>query len=150
MVEVLPTLPISLTGVEVIHLIDSLRNGATLKEIEDEPGYLRDLVLKLSSLYRELVGAEIKPGPASIEVTEPQVWLMRAKVRSGDVGIDKSMIGVALSNKLYALLNSFASGFSDYDTIEDDELAHIIKPAEEASERVESHPDSDQGTADKS
>ena len=135
----MPILPVSLTGVEVVHLIDALRNGDSVKGREDELGELRPLIQKLGQLYRFLVKPTgILPGPMIVEVTEDQVWLMRSKVRTGDMGIDKSAIGVDLSLKLYAALASFETGLSEYGIVD---IADLFK--EDASARAEPSQDPD-------
>ena len=118
-----PTGSLTLSGLEVVYLSDALRNGDGVKAIEDEVACLRPLLLNLASAYRELVTPDSKDvagnvvkggfdeGPVSIQVTEAQAWLMRAKVRTGDLAIDgKTVLGVALLTKLYALLLEMESG----------------------------------------
>ena len=109
-----PTACLTLSGLETVFLSDALRNGITVKAIEDELSCVRPLLLNLGSAYRELVTPKpdgIKAGPISIEVTEQQCWLMRALVRTGDLGIDgKTNVGVPLLLKLYGLLLQLESG----------------------------------------
>ena len=107
-----PTACLTLSGLETVFLSDALRNGITVKAIEDELSCARPLLLNLGSAYRELVAPDgIKDGPISIEVTEQQCWLMRALVRTGDLGIDgKTNVGVPLLLKLYGLLLQLESG----------------------------------------
>lgn len=124
MSDPLPTLPISLSGLETVFLLDSVRNGASIKDIEDELGCLHELVLNLGSLYRELVKPEgIQPGPLSVHISKEQAWLLRAKVRTGDLGIDgQTNVGVGLSLKLYELMARFESRVKEsFDEAAEDE-----------------------------
>jgi hypothetical protein len=114
--EDLTTLPLELTGLEVVFLLDSLRNAGNFTEAQAEFDCLEDLVLKLASLYRELVTPDgIAPGPLRVEVNEAETWLLRAKVRTGDVGIDGTTnVGVPLSLKLYELMARFEADVDEY------------------------------------
>lgn len=110
-----PTLALSLTGLEVVHLVDSLHNGATTPDKEAELAELRPLIVNLAKLYRELVSVEgIKPGPLVVKVTQAQCWLMRSRVRTGDIGIDGTTnIGIPLGLKLYDLMLRFDDGLEE-------------------------------------
>lgn len=109
---IVPTLPLDLTGLEVVYLTDSVRNDDAAQGLPDRDAFYplgRDAHLLLGSAYRELVKADgIAPGPVRLMVTEEQAWLFRSKVRTGDVGIDGTTnVGVSLLTKLYALLAGF-------------------------------------------
>lgn len=107
-----PTVALTLSGLEVTFLSDALRNGDGVKAIEDEVSCLRPLLVNLASAYRELVEPTgIADGPVTIAVTEAQCWLMRAKVRTGDLAIDgKTNVGVGLLRKLYGAILDLQSG----------------------------------------
>ena len=128
-------LPIDLTGVEVIFLTDSLRmNESTTFEMElrdDEEAlpYYRDLLLRLGSAYCELVDESRGPqvGPVTVFITEEMAWILRSKVRTGDVAIDgKTQIGHILLLKLYNLLLQFNTNFADYKPIDEPEIDDSI------------------------
>jgi len=118
-----PTGTLSLSGHEVVFLSDALRNGDGVKAIEDEVSCLRPLLLNLGSAYRELVDVTgIADGPVSIAVTEAQCWLMKSKVRTGDLAIDgKTNVGVGLLLKLYGLLLELQSGLEGMEVAAYDE-----------------------------
>ncbi|MBI2911785.1 MAG: hypothetical protein HYY05_06550 [Chloroflexi bacterium] len=107
------TLTIKLTPVEVIYLTDSIANSDVDQGDVESPTRLqalaRPLLLKLGSAYCELVGPSgyDATGTATISITEREAWLLRGKVQTGSMGIDKSVIGVALLRKLYSLLLEF-------------------------------------------
>lgn len=109
------TLPITLSGLEVIHLSDSIANDDIAKGLPERDAYVplaRQALLLLGSAYRELVTPEgVADGLIVIQVTEEQAWLFRAKTRTGDMAIDgKTPIGIPLLLKLYEILSSFNSG----------------------------------------
>ena len=124
-------LPIDLTGVEVIFLSDSLRNdGASIDEVDTEevtPLY-RDLLLRLGSAYCELVQVDaVNVGPVTVHITEEMTWLLRSKVRTGDVAIDgRTQIGHVLLLKLYNLLLQFNTAFADYKPAAEPEIDDSI------------------------
>src|SRR3990167_10965657 len=112
-----PTLPITLTGLETVFLADSVANKDLAEGLPDQDAYVplaRQALLLLGGAYRELVTAEgIAPGPVTLQVTEEVAWLLRSKVRTGDLAIDgKTNIGVPLLLKLYDLLNAFNADLS--------------------------------------
>ena len=135
-----PALPLRLTGVEVVHLADSLNewtaslvDGDGLTTRQRYLPLVRSALLQLGSAYVELVTmAAIEIGPVDVYITEEMAWLLRSKVRSGDIAIDgKTQIGHILLIKLYSLLLQFNSGFADYKPTEDDNLDDkIVKLAE--------------------
>jgi len=107
-------MPLELSGLEVVFLTDSIRN-ADAAEGRASEGYVplaREVLLLLGSAYCALVtDAFIEAGPAVLQVTEEQAWLLRGKVRTGDMAIDgKTIIGPRLLRKLYTLLGAFTSG----------------------------------------
>ncbi|MGH8524284.1 MAG: hypothetical protein ACREXY_08725 [Gammaproteobacteria bacterium] len=137
-------LPLELSGVEVVHLIDALRNADNRKGEEEESPCLRPLVIKLAHLYRVLVTPGMfLTGPLALQVTRDELWLLRSKVRTGDVGIDKSLIGVNLSLKIYAALESFVTGLSEFGIVD---IAQLFEEAPHA--RAESSQDTDPGPVD--
>lgn len=108
-------LPLELTGMEVVHLTDSIRNTDYADAPQGKEEFVRDsrsLLLLLGSLYSELVHANVtaEDGPRTILVSEEEAWLLRTKVKTTDVGLDgKTFIGAGLLLKLYALILEFAN-----------------------------------------
>ena len=121
-----PALPIDLTGVEVVFLADQIQNDDKAKGLPDESTYMplaREALLLLGSAYVELVesNAGIKIGPVTLFITEEIAWLLRSKVRTGDVAIDgRTPIGHILLLKLYMLLLQFNAGFITEKTVAED------------------------------
>lgn len=122
------TLPLHLDVLEVIFLADSLRGDdtdegdqASLSQYRG-PYVGRPLLRKIGSLYLEFAAItygfdfEHQSPPDTelpIFVTEAEAWLIKSKVRSGDLGWDNiTNIGVKLSCKLFELLNNFATDLS--------------------------------------
>jgi len=72
--------------------------------------------LKLGGVYCELVNEDgILPGPVEIAITEEEAWLLRSKVRTGDMAIDgQTRIGVSLLSKLYKILIQFNDGLDEF------------------------------------
>jgi hypothetical protein len=63
------------------------------------------LLLKLGSLFVELVGSGTKQGgELPIVLTEPEIWLLRGKITTGDKTASDPLFGVRLLNKLYTAL----------------------------------------------
>ena len=125
-----PKLPISLYGVEVVYLTDSITNKDVAEGLPDKDAYVplaRETLLLLSSAYCELVkdgpadqGGGILIGPVTLHLTEEMTWLLRGKVKTGDVAIDgKTNIGVGLLLKLYGLLQQFNSDLGDWPIAEE-------------------------------
>lgn len=119
-----PALPIELLGIEIVFLMDKLRNGDNGKTVEEELSCLRPLILIMGSAYREVVTPQgidaVKP--VTLHVTKDMAWLLRSKVMTGDIGCDgKTVIGVNLNLKLFELLENFESGMSDMATVDADE-----------------------------
>ena len=109
-----PTLPIVLSGFEIIHLSDSIANDDIAKGLPERDAYVplaRQALLLLGSAYRELVQpVGVSDGLVDIQITEELAWLFRSKVRTGDLGIDgKTNIGIPLLLKLYEVLACFNS-----------------------------------------
>jgi hypothetical protein len=107
-----PTRALTLSGLEIVYLTDSIRNKDVAEGLPEREAYLpvgRDALLLLGSAYRELVSAEgIQPGPVTLQVSEEIAWLLRDKVRTGDLAIDgQTNIGIPLLLKLFEVLNSF-------------------------------------------
>lgn len=104
-----PTIGLTLSGLEVVYLSDNLRNADNIDAEQKEFACLKPLLLNLGSAYVELVSdAGISVGPVTIEVTKAQAWLMRSKVKTGDLAIDgQTNVGVGLSRKLFAVLLEF-------------------------------------------
>jgi hypothetical protein len=112
-----PTRPLTLSGLEVVYLTDSVRNKDTAEGLPEREAYVpvgREALLLLGSAYRELVAPEgVKPGPVTLQVSEEIAWLMRDKVRTGDLAIDgQTNVGITLLLKLFEVLNSFTADFT--------------------------------------
>ena len=134
-----PALPLTLTGVEVVHLADSLNewtaslvDGDGLTTYQRYLPLVRSALLQLGSAYVELVTmAAIEVGPVDVHITEEMAWLLRSKVRSGDIAIDgKTQIGHVLLIKLYYLLLQFNSGWADYQPVTENLDDKIVRLAE--------------------
>ncbi len=67
------------------------------------------LLLKLGSLYLEIVQEDSVKREGSIAITEGEAWLLRSKVTSSDKTAADPLFGVKLLRKLYAILVSFDS-----------------------------------------
>jgi hypothetical protein len=107
-----PTRPLTLSGLEVVFLTDSIKNKDAAEGLPEREAYVpigREALLLLGSAYRELVTSEgVSPGPVTLQVTEEVAWLLRDKVRTGDLAIDgQTNVGIPLLLKLFEVLNSF-------------------------------------------
>lgn len=105
-------LPLELTGMETVFLIDAIKNtdiAEGLPDAEARVPIARELLLLLGSVYTELVTVDkgILHGPVSVRVSEDEAWLLRGKVKTGDLGLDKKELGTGLLLKLYAVLLDF-------------------------------------------
>src|SRR6266480_2759902 len=94
------TLELSLSGLEVVFLTDSIDNRDQAVGLDEQYAYLplaRKALLLLGSAYREVVTSEgIRPGPVELQVSEELVWLLRGKVKTGDLAIDgKTNVGIS-------------------------------------------------------
>lgn len=117
------TLPLHLTVLEVIFLADNLRVDDTDEGNPQAPSHMRgtfigrSLLRKIGSLYIEFAnqtgnfdfskyaGEDLS---APITVTEAEAWLMKGRIRTGDLAMDgQTNIGVELSCKLFELVNRF-------------------------------------------
>lgn len=149
----LPMLPLQLSGLEVVHLLDSVRNGTTVKDVEDELGVTKPLIVKLGGIYRELVSpAGIKAGPVDVQVSEQEAWVLRAKVKTGDIGIDgQTPVGITLSLKLYELLALFSPDMPQIEvggeeapfSVNQKEALKALQKTEEINERRDDEPGKD-------
>lgn len=78
---------------------------------EDQPCSAYPLLLKLAGVFVELVGDGTKQSHAvTIYVTEPEAWLLRSKVTTGDKSASDPLFGVRLLSKLYRVLLAFDAG----------------------------------------
>jgi hypothetical protein len=126
-----PTRPLTLSGLEVVYLTDSVRNKDTAEGLPDREAYVpvgREALLLLGSAYGELVSSEgVNPGPVTLQVSEEIAWLLRDKVRTGDLAIDgQTNVGISLLLKLFEVLNSFTAdvpGLPPMSTHEDREFS---------------------------
>ena len=149
-----PTLPIVLSGFEVIHLSDSIAADDHAKGLPERDAYVplaRQALLLLGSAYRELVQpVGVSDGLVSIHITEELAWLFRAKTRTGDLAIDnKTNVGIPLLLKLYEMLASFNSeldlavGFVEEPAVSDEARAYLHELKEKSSARPDPHTDTD-------
>lgn len=107
------SLPILLSGFDIIFLSDALRNGDSVKSKDDELPCLENLILLLGSAYIEAMSQDLTI-EQELYVTKPMCWLMRSKVHTGDIGCDgQTMIGVELLKELYRVMLEFDSDMSD-------------------------------------
>ena len=148
-----PTLELELSGLEVIHLSDSIANDEIAKGLPERDTYVplaRATLLLLGSAYRELIFPEgVSDGLVHIQITEEQAWLFRSKVRTGDMAIDgKTNIGIPLLRKLYELLTCFNSELEITPGIEteppiNEEARNYLRELKEAHNARRSNPHSD-------
>ena len=149
-----PTLPIVLSGFEIIHLSDSIAADDHAKGLPERDAYVplaRQALLLLGSAYRELVQPiGVSDGLVSIHITEELAWLFRAKTRTGDLGIDnKTNIGIPLLLKLYELLAAFNSeldltvGFVEEPAVTEEARAFLTELKEYHNARPDKNPDTD-------
>lgn len=117
------TLPLHLNVLEVIFLADNLKVDDTDEGHPDVPSHYRgdyigrSLLRKIGSLYVEFAkltndfdfeATGIPDNQISIFITEAEAWLVKSRVRTGDLGLDgMTNIGVGLSCKLFELVNKF-------------------------------------------
>jgi hypothetical protein len=152
-----PTLEIELSGLEVIHLSDSIANDEVAKGLPERDAYVplaRQTLLLLGSAYRELIFPQgVSSGTVCIQVSEEQAWLFRSKVRTGDLAIDgKTNIGIPLLLKLYELLARFNSELEITASIEteppiNEEARNYLRELKEAhNARPYPHTDPDAST----
>ena len=108
---------LTLTGNEVVFLADAVRNGVTIKGVEDELSSTKGLIVKLGSLYRELVSIKgILEGPLSIAVSLEEAWTLRGCVFTSALALDgQTNNGINLSIKLYEILSRFTDGELEID-----------------------------------
>ena len=153
-----PTLPLKLSGYEVIFLVDGIRNSDRAEGLIEEHAYIplaREALLLLGSAYKELVSTEqIRPGPVELQITEEVAWLLRGHVRTGDIAIDgKTNVGIGLLLNLYDILIRFNSGVADLEAVavEEAEKAEVEAKRileEEANARGKTDPGPDEGRPD--
>lgn len=125
------TLPIELTGLETVFLCDGILNKDVAEGLEDPKAIVpiaRQTLLLLGSAYREVVSkTEGIRGNVTLQVTEEMAWLMRSKVRTGDVDIGGQNIGVGLLLKLYELLGAFQANVAELAFIGDVEEKELTE-----------------------
>lgn len=150
-----PKLPLELTGLEVVFLTDSISNKDLAEGLPDKDAYwpvARETLLLLGSAYVELVSVDgIDSGPVTLQITEEMAWLLRGKVKTGDMAIDKTPIGVALLTKLYTMIQEFNSELGDSDwrlaeePIQEDVIVrlHEFREKEIANATANNDPDPD-------
>ena len=149
-----PTLPIVLSGLEVIHLSDSIAADDHAKGLPERDAYVplaRQALLLLGSAYRELVQpVGISDGLVEIHITEELAWLFRSKTRTGDLAIDnKTNVGIPLLLKLYEMLACFNSeldltaGPYEEPAVTEDVRTFLTELKEYHNARPDKNPDSD-------
>jgi len=120
-----PHLALWLTGMEIVYLTDAIDNGDLAKGLDDKEAYIplaRKALLLLGSAYREVVTQNgIKEGPIEIRVEQEIAWLLRGKVKTADLAMDNSNVGMGLLLKLYDILIRFNSGLDNLEVVEIDE-----------------------------
>ena len=154
----IPTRALTLSGLEVVYLTDSVRNKDTAEGLPDRDVFVpigREALLLLGSAYRELVSPEgVSPGPVTLQVTEEIAWLLRDKVRTGDLAIDgQTNVGIPLLLKLFEVLNSFTAdvpGLPPVGVFEDREFSAtdrqfltLLKEGSNARGKPNEDPDTD-------
>lgn len=110
-------LPLTLTGPEIIYLTDAVRNTDVAEGLPDKEAYVplaKELLLVLGSMFNECVDwltrqHDIDVFDRQAYFSELQVWLLRGKVRYGDVDFRGQPVGPLLLHKLYACLLQFHS-----------------------------------------
>ena len=153
------TLLLELNGIEVMFLADAVLNrdvteGST--DVESRP-IARPLLLKLGSAYCELVSDKgILEGAVTVAVTQEEAWLLRSKVRSGDLGPGNTPLGIPLLLKLYGLLAVFNAdlelpeaeeGYDDLGIMESQrQYLRGVRAKEEADARREPDEDTSRDT----
>ena len=65
------------------------------------------LLLRLGSAYIEMLGDGKKPGEVTVAVSEPEAWLLRSKITSGDKSSSDALFGVKLLSKIYHVLLAY-------------------------------------------
>ena len=149
-----PTLPIVLSGFEIIHLSDSIAADDHAKGLPERDAYVplaRQALLLLGSAYRELVQpVGISDGLVEIHITEELAWLFRSKTRTGDLAIDnKTNVGIPLLLKLYEMLACFNSeldltaGPYEEPAVTEEARAYLHELKEKSNARPDPHPDTD-------
>ena len=154
----IPTLPLELTGLEIVYLCDSIANSDAAQGLPERDEYLplaREALLLLGSAYLEVVAPDgIYSGPVELHVSEEVAWLLRGKVKTGSIGLDGTTnIGIGLLRKLYALLLRFNADVSGLPAVTgvDRELgiadrAVLAALKEERDARGSTDPGTDAGT----
>lgn len=88
---------------EVALLSDRVRNDD--RGTDDMSVCVYPLLLKLGSAFVELAGdGNQKSGTVPVALTEPEAWLLRGKVNTGDKSASDALLGVKLLSKLYRVL----------------------------------------------
>lgn len=105
----IPMKRISLNADEVMVVTDRVLNFDVGTEDMQVVAY--KLLLKLGSAYVEMLGSESgkKAGFVEISMSEPELWLIRSKIHSGDKSSNDALFGVKLLTKIYTLLLEYNS-----------------------------------------
>lgn len=117
-------LPLSLTGLEIVFLTDSVRNADNIPADQAEFPCVKPLILLLASVYNEVIeNGAVKNIILEIAITMNMAWYLRTKVRSGDIAIDgKTNVGVPLNLKLNELIMRFEVEDNFPSALEDGEV----------------------------
>lgn len=152
-----PVYPIELTTLEVVWLSDHLSGGDTDDGDPDRPNVQeligRRFLERIGSLFLELVpddlskltSLDVKTARLAINITQREAWLVRDRVKTGDLGYDNiTNVGIPLLKKLYGVLLQCAevAGIetSDVDrTLSDDKRAALKTLMEENDASPETH-----------
>lgn len=98
---------LTLTKDECYVLTDRVKNDDY--GVEDACVAPLPLLLRLGSLYLEIVLPDTVLREGSIAVTEAECWLLRSKVTTSDKTASDQFFGLKLLRKLYGLLIEFDS-----------------------------------------
>ena len=144
-----PVRPLVLTRDECYVLTDSVYNQDY--GIDEQWVNVRVLILKLASLYLELVKIDAPNNEATIWVTEPETWLLRSKMNTSFKTSNQQHLGIQLLRKLYEVLLQFDAETSDLLIAEEietmsperKESLRLWNEAHNAAERAahQDHPD---------
>lgn len=151
------TLTLSLSGFEVVFLMDSIRGAAT--EVGSDRRVegletVRALVLNLSSLYTEVLGKGDKEpwsGPVQLAISDEQAWYLQAKVVTGSIALDgKTNVGIPLSLKLFEIIRCYAADLDDLPVSGEDETpfgeSEKIRLSELVKGESDARPEPDAGS----
>jgi len=97
------SLPLELTAMEVLLLTDRVQNS----DRDDGREIAKPFLLKLASVFLEMIGERPKEGTCTLHVTEAEAWLARSKFNSGDRCDADPKLGIHVLRKIYDVLLQF-------------------------------------------